>query len=135
MKVNGYEIGPLANLEGANLHGANLNGTNLRGANLHGANLRSADLRGANLHGANLRSAKINWQSHPLIAELLRQAAGNDPSRRAWAGLIAMSPDWCWPQWAALAVEYPDLGGWARGVLLGCVQDGDGAPAELTGAS
>ena len=40
--VNGYEIGPGADLWGANLRGANLRGANLRGANLRGADLQDA---------------------------------------------------------------------------------------------
>ena len=37
--INGYLIGPGADLVGANLDGANLNGANLDGANLYGAEL------------------------------------------------------------------------------------------------
>jgi len=54
--VNGYFIGPDANLAGAYLRGANLSG-----ANLSGANLRSADLRYANLTGANLSNADLSY--------------------------------------------------------------------------
>ena len=82
--VNGYEIKPKADLEGANLQGvdledadlqkanlqkANLQGANLQGAdlqkanlqkaNLQGANLEDADLRGANIDGANLRDVNL----------------------------------------------------------------------------
>ena len=42
MNVNGYEIGPGANLEGANLTYTNLEGANLTHANLKGANLADA---------------------------------------------------------------------------------------------
>jgi uncharacterized protein YjbI with pentapeptide repeats len=52
VEVNGYEIGPGANLTGANLTGADLTGANLREANLAGANLAGANLREANLRGA-----------------------------------------------------------------------------------
>ena len=97
--------------------------------------LRRASLRGASLRGANLHGARLNWNSHWLLAEILLQAAGDDPQRRAWAGLVQVSPDWCWPHWAELAQKYPELGSWARGVLLGYVQDGDDAPAELTGGA
>ena len=37
MKVNGYKIGPFADLSGANLYRANLSGADLYGANLSGA--------------------------------------------------------------------------------------------------
>ena len=119
-----------ANLWGANLGGANLRGANLRGANLWGANLWEANLWGANLgeanlRGANLRGATIAWGSHPLIAELLRRAACDDPAKRKVAGLVAISTDWCWEKF--LAIDDP-LRGWALGVLAGYVTDGDGAP-------
>lgn len=42
----------------------------------HGAYLSTADLSGANLRGANLSGANLNWNSHDLIAELLRREAG-----------------------------------------------------------
>ena len=58
--VNGYDIGPGANLAGANLSGANLSGANLEGANLSGANLEFADLKYANLYGANLEFANLS---------------------------------------------------------------------------
>jgi len=71
MKINGYEIKPLANLRGADLRGADLRGADLRGANLcgadlYGADLRDADLYGADLYGANLSQCKgllnpANW--------------------------------------------------------------------------
>ena len=90
-----------ADLRGANLRGANLRCANLRGANLRGANLRGADLRGANLWcanlwGADLRGANINWTRHELVAEILRQAAGDDVERLQVAGLILVCKDKCW---------------------------------------
>ena len=67
--INGYLIGPKANLSNAqlsdknltqfNLSGANLNGANLSGANLSGANLQGANLQGANLQGANLSKTTL----------------------------------------------------------------------------
>ena len=71
MEVNGYKIGPGANLSGANLSGADLSGADLSGANLAGANLaganltwlgalyETANLSGANLTGANLTGANL----------------------------------------------------------------------------
>ena len=59
-KVNGYVIGPGADLFGANLRGADLREANLFGANLSGANLRGANLREANLGGADLREANLS---------------------------------------------------------------------------
>jgi len=67
--VNGYEIKPKADLEGANLQGAdlrranlyrvNLQGANLQGANLQGVDLEDADLQKANLQKANLQGANL----------------------------------------------------------------------------
>lgn len=60
----------------------------LRNANLYNVDLRNADLRNANL----------NWQSHTLIAEILRQAANENVQWRMVAGLVAVSLDWCWKE-------------------------------------
>jgi uncharacterized protein YjbI with pentapeptide repeats len=67
--INGYLIGPGANLTradltnadltGVDLTGANLTGANLTGANLTCANLTCANLTGANLTGANLTGANL----------------------------------------------------------------------------
>ena len=62
--VNGYLIGPGANLEGAYLEGAdliraNLNDSNLMYANLSGANLKNANLNGAFLEGASFYDANL----------------------------------------------------------------------------
>ncbi len=75
--VNGYQIGPGADLEGANLEfaildGANLSGANLSGANLSGADLTEAildgaDLRGADPSGADLTGANLTRANHPVL--------------------------------------------------------------------
>ena len=59
MKVNGYEIKPSANLQGANLRSAYLEGVNLRDANLRSAYLWGVNLQGANLNGADLEFADV----------------------------------------------------------------------------
>ena len=127
-----------ANLRGADLRGADLYGANLRNANLWGANLGGADLRGAdlwdadlygaNLRNANLRGAKINWLSHDLVAELLRQAAGADIGKRKVAGLVLVSRDWCWRRFLALDDPQRD---WALNVLREYVTPDDEAPDIL----
>lgn len=134
-----------ANLRAANLFGANLFGANLRDADLHNADLRYADLhnadlcdanlgyanlcyadlRNANLRNADLFGATINWQSHDLIAELLRRAAGEDVERRKVAGLILVSRDWCWDRFLGMADPQRE---WALGVLREYVRECDGAP-------
>ena len=80
-----------------------------------GRELQSADLRGAYLWGADLRGAILNWQSHNLLSEILRQAAGDDPRRRMLAGLVSVSPDWCWdtPELLDALAAMPDEAAWA----------------------
>jgi hypothetical protein len=69
MIVNGYTVGPHANLRDANLRDANLWGANLWGAHLWGANLWGANLRDATLWGANLRGADL-WGADLRGADL-----------------------------------------------------------------
>lgn len=57
--INGYEIAPNANLDGADLKGASLEGVNLDGASLKGANLEGAELVAAQLNDANLENANL----------------------------------------------------------------------------
>jgi len=54
MEINGYKIGPGADLYRANLEGADLYRADLEGANLYRADLEGANLEGADLEGANL---------------------------------------------------------------------------------
>jgi len=60
MKVNGYEIGPYADLRGADLREAKLFGADLRMADLKWADLRGVDLRGADLFRADLTRANLS---------------------------------------------------------------------------
>ena len=98
------------------------------GAVLYGADLRGAVLRDANLRDANLRGAKVNWQSHAIISEILRRAAGHDVQKRMVAGLILVSPDWCWDKFLSIESELRD---WSITTLREYVQDGDNAPEIL----
>lgn len=124
-----------ANLQGVNLQGANLKGANMEDSDLRGANLRDASLQGANLQGANLSSANLqganlrdtqlhranlDWYSHELLGEILRQAAGKDVDRRALAGLVSQSNDWCWEYWKKTArqPQWQEQASWAARVLL-----------------
>jgi hypothetical protein len=137
-----------ANLGNANLSGADLSHANLRHADLRHADLRRADLRhanlwvanlsGANLSHANLRhadlrhadlsGAKINWESHDLVAELIRREAGENVERRKIAGMVLISTGWCWNEFLALGDPQT---GWALEVLRGYVIEGDYAPKWL----
>ena len=58
-EVNGYTIGPGADLRRADLFGADLEGADLSGANLNEANLYEADLNGSDLGGALLSGANL----------------------------------------------------------------------------
>jgi uncharacterized protein YjbI with pentapeptide repeats len=119
-----------AYLRGANLSGAYLRGANLSGADLSGANLSGADLSDANLSGAKLSGAMLNWNSHDLIGEILRRAAGTDVRRRMVAGLVLASRDWCWKRFLAIEIE-PGLRAWALGELRAWVKPDDDAPGVL----
>ncbi len=68
--IDGYLVGPKANLAGVNFANADLEGAILTGANLSNANLSNADLVLANLTGANLDGANL------LNAFLLRTVSG-----------------------------------------------------------
>ena len=128
--------GKLANLRDADLVDAdltyaNLGGANLTYANLTGADLVDANLAHANLTGADLMGATIEWSSHTLISEILRQEAGNDVEKLKFAGWVLMgerTPGWCWDKY----LSYNDpLTPWALDVLRSYVKDGDNAPEIL----
>ena len=62
VEVNGYEIGPGANLKRANFRGADLSGADLRGANLRAVDLEGTNPdTGASLVPANLSGANLEW--------------------------------------------------------------------------
>jgi hypothetical protein len=72
VEVNGYTIGPGADLEGADLKGANLKVLNLKGADLGGADLGGADLEGADLARAKAGEDTI-WPEgfDPVVAGVI----------------------------------------------------------------
>ena len=107
---------------------ANLGGANLVRANLGGANLDGANLGGASLYRANLDGANLNWQSHDLLAEVLRRAAGDNVDRRMVAGLLLVSRDWCWSRF--LEADHPERE-WAMGILSGLAKGNEDAPKIL----
>ena len=57
--INGYLVGPGANLANANLANTNLAGVDLAAVILDGANLESTNLTGANLNGVTMSGANI----------------------------------------------------------------------------
>ena len=91
---------------------ADLRGVDLRGVDLHGADLRSANLRSANLRGANLCGADLNWNSHNLLSELLRQSAKIN-EQFSFAGFVLIKTDLCWKQFIQyIQDEKPELKEW-----------------------
>ena len=90
------------NFTWANLENAKLTEANLEKARLERANLTEANLDGAKLAGANLTGAKLNWGSHDLIAEILRQNAGGNVQYLSFAGLLLMTRHECWDYYFAL---------------------------------
>ena len=95
----------------------------LRGADLRGANLGGADLRGADLGGA-----RLSWQSHDLLAEILKRAAEEDVSKLKFAGLVLICRERCWGWFVQ---QRDPLSGWALDVLAEWVQEGDDAPSAV----
>jgi len=64
-----------------------------------------------------------------MISEILFRAAGEDIEKRKLAGLIAVSTDWCWPEFMAIKSKERK---WAIKTLAAAVTIGDGAPEILT---
>jgi len=141
-----------ARLDGASLDGASLDGARLDGARLVGASLVGARLDGARLDGARLVGARLNWQSHWLLAELLRRdlverldgsnedgeadaadLTQDDLDRFAVIGVILSMRDWCWGEFLAVPVR-PEVKDWAINVFARYRIDGDNAPATIVKA-
>ena len=91
-EVNGYQIGPgadlrSADLRGADLKGANLENADLRGANLEGADLNMASLIGCNLDGVNISGANLNGVR---ISDANMAAAISGAGRATYLKVIAL---------------------------------------------
>ena len=119
-----------ADLTGADLRAADIRDADLTGADLRDAVLTGADLRGAKLTGADLRDAilagvGVNWRSHELVAEILRRHAGDDMDKRMLAGLILISRDWCWSDFAQILHPRRQ---WAIDALASHLREDDAGP-------
>jgi len=79
-----------ANLSEADLSHARLVGANLTGADMNNANLQDTNFSGANLTEVNLKDTTLNLNSPELLAEILRQAAGDDKDKQNLAELLLM---------------------------------------------
>ena len=77
MNINGYEIKPDANLEGANLSDADLSGAYLYGAYLYCANLRGANLEGTILEGTILEKKEEPQDDKNLKIKALEEELKN----------------------------------------------------------
>jgi len=107
---------------------ADLRGADLGEAYLGGANLGGAYLGGADMGGADLDKITVNWMDHQLISEILFRAAGKNIKKRMVAGLVRISPDWCWN---AFEKESFPFKSWAIVELKKWVKDNDNAPIIL----
>jgi hypothetical protein len=94
-------------------------------------NLRGSDLRGSDLSGSDLSGSNLSWQSHDLLSEILRRAAGADEMLLRLAGLLMVHRSWCWPEWLEWAKHYPADARWMGGVLLPIATEKSPAPKEL----
>jgi len=96
-----------------------------------GETVRDAALANlADLRGADLRGAKLAWQSHDLLSELLRRAAGDDIEKLKVAGLLLVCREKYWKEFVAMRDSEP-LFDWAIEELAKWVQPDDGAPEIL----
>ena len=86
--INGYLVGPGADLTNAQFQSANLSGSSLIGANLTGAQLRSSDLAGADLTGANLTNAVLSGTAliQTDLNGTILTGAGLDNVSSGWIG-------------------------------------------------
>ena len=117
-----------ASFDGATLEEVDLGCTNLAGANFAHADLSHADLRQAvikqtDFYEADFSGATFDTGCHEIIAEILRHAAVNAATdsfrKRMLAGLVLVSKDWCWSEFAHGLCEngMTDLFVWALSVL------------------
>lgn len=111
-----------ANFKQANLEDADFSGADCFGANFQDARLDSTDFSrailifadfsnadlcsvtftGSDLTRVCLQGVQTDGADPTLAAWILRNAAGDDPDKRALAGLVLLSDDWCWADFIAL---------------------------------
>ena len=73
------------------------------------------DLRSANLRSANLPGAELNWQSHELLSEILRQNAKSIDQFMV-AGLLLVKKELCWKDFKSIE-GFDELKQWAFDVF------------------
>jgi hypothetical protein len=89
--VNGYSIGPGADLSGAYLSGADLSNADLTDANLSGANLFEADLSFADLRGADLTRAYLRFADLSGANLFYANLSDTDLFGTIWSNAISQS--------------------------------------------
>jgi hypothetical protein len=89
--VNGYSIGPGADLSGAYLSGADLSNADLTDANLSGANLFEADLSFADLRGADLTLAHLRFADLSGANLFYANLSDTDLFGTIWSNAISQS--------------------------------------------
>lgn len=92
------------------------NRADLQWVNFTGSDLSRVDFAGANLYDVKLQWTILNWKSHDLLAEILRQAAGNDVAKLEIAGLVLIHRGWCWAHYCEMD-KPKELRDWALGTL------------------
>jgi len=75
----------------------------------------------------------MSWTDHTLLSEILFRAAKTSVPRRQLAGLVAVSTDWCWPDFLKIRID-AKLRVWALKALLKFRQPEDSIPDELANA-
>lgn len=88
-------------LSGSNLFGVNFSGSVLSKVNMSGAILSFADFFFCDLRSVNFTGARISWNSHDIIAEILRRESNNDHEKLKVAGYILVNRDKCWTEYGA----------------------------------
>lgn len=103
----------------ANCHLADFGHADLTQASFRNANVETATFWHATLIDANFEGANINWQSHDLLSEILRQHALTTEQLKI-AGLLLVSRHQCWNGLLQLAKAEADQENveWAKRTLL-----------------
>ena len=120
-----------ASFEGMNLHYISFRTCDLRYANFKGTDLHYCGFYNCNLSGIELEGAKLNWDSHELLAEVLRRHLYCAPSAAYDTCLnlvarIRMDKNSCWDDFLPMAMEAPLVSKWAAEAFLPYVFDEEG---------
>ena len=101
--------------------------SNFEGCDFTGADFQDVELFGSKLFGSTLDNIDVGWSSHQLIAEILRQAAGDDVGKLGLAGIVYQHHHKCWDSF--ISMKHPDTV-WALRLLAKRIKD-DSTPPNL----